>query len=418
MNKLKNIFANSPLKDYSIYGFGQAFNLITPILVLPYIITICGIENYGKISVCLAISFFLLVFIDYGSEIISVREVAIHRENKEKIAQIFSITQGAKLLMLLVIFVVCLMVYTTVPYFKTDYTLYFFSLTILIGQVLNPVWFLQGLEKYTAITFVNIVSKLIYLALVFGFVNTKADFVYVNLFWGLGMIISNTAMIIYLHRIYNFQFSKQQFIESKMYLQQNFKIFLSQVSTSLQLYLPVILIGGLGSNALAGQFKIVEQIITIFRTYLLLFFNFIYPKICFKLQEGLKITIKFWAIANGANLIFILLSMALIFVFRVEIIQHFSIKDSRYLSGLLIVSLLIPIHQAIQIPLKQLVLSFEYTRFYVIISFVQTLLIVISITLSILLFDLLAVIWSIIVSETIITFAYLYVLRRQKEIRQ
>ena len=413
---VKKILLQKQIQKLSIYGFGQAFNLVTPFLVMPYIISVCGLENYGKVSIALALSFFLLVFIDYGSEIVSVRDVSINRANPVKVSEVFSTTQAAKVIMMLFMTSLCLLFFNAVPYFKENYLLYSLSLTILVGQVLSPVWLLQGLEKYTLITTINICSKLIYVFLVFLFVKNESDFVYINLYWGFGMIISNLAVLLYLHFRYNFKFSKKEFVDGLNYLKINFKLFLSQVSTSLQLYLPLMLVGWFGSNLLAGQFKVVEQIIVVLRTYLLLFFNFIYPNICFKLTDGVKKTIRFWSIANGANLTFILFLSFLIFIFRGKIIQHFSSENVTSLSQLLEIAIIIPIVQAIQIPLKQLVLAFDHTNYYVGTSLLQTILVVGLIIFSVQNFNLDAVIWSIIISETLISFAYLYILSKPPKV--
>ena len=93
------------LNNFLTYGFGQAFNLVTPLLVVPYLVTICGEEGYGKIGVGLAISFFLMVFIDYGSDILGVKEVAINRENKEKLETIFITIYSAKLVLVCLVLV-------------------------------------------------------------------------------------------------------------------------------------------------------------------------------------------------------------------------------------------------------------------------------------------------------------------------
>ena len=55
-------------QNLTIYGFGQVFNLITPLLVIPYIVLICGEEGYGKIGVGMALAFFIMVFILYGGK--------------------------------------------------------------------------------------------------------------------------------------------------------------------------------------------------------------------------------------------------------------------------------------------------------------------------------------------------------------
>lgn len=408
--KLRNVYRNKKLSDLSVYGFGQAFNLVTPILVVPFIISICGIENYGKIGVALSLAFFLIVFIDYGSEIISVREISLQRDDKVTVAEIFSTTQLAKTMMLLLIIGFCSILFFTIPYFRDEFLLYIFTLSILIGQVVNPVWFLQGVENYKLITVVNVISKLLYLTFVFLFIREEEDYIFVNLYWGLGAIIANVGMLIYLNLNYKFKLLNKNFVSAKKYIVQNFQIFTSQLFTSLQMYLPIMLIGWLGSNVLAGQYKVVEQIIGIFRTYILLSFNFLYPKICYGIEESYKRTVRYWAVSNGINALFVFVCLVVIAIFRVEIINYFTKLEVVKITEVLLLALLIPAIQALQIPLKQLLLAMNRNSVYVRISFLQTLLILLFVSVSLVYSDLFAVIWAIIISELIISFAYLYFL--------
>lgn len=408
--KLRNVYRNKKLSDLSVYGFGQAFNLVTPILVVPFIISICGIENYGKIGVALSLAFFLIVFIDYGSEIISVREISLQRDDKVTVAEIFSTTQLAKTMMLLLIIGFCSILFFTIPYFRDEFLLYIFTLSILIGQVVNPVWFLQGVENYKLITVVNVISKLLYLTFVFLFIREEEDYIFVNLYWGLGAIIANVGMLIYLNLNYKFKLLNKNFVSAKKYIVQNFQIFTSQLFTSLQMYLPIMLIGWLGSNVLAGQYKVVEQIIGIFRTYILLSFNFLYPKICYGIEESYKRTVRYWAVSNGINALFVFVCLVVIAIFRVEIIDYFTKLEVVKITEVLLLALLIPAIQALQIPLKQLLLAMNRNSVYVRISFLQTLLILLFVSVSLVYSDLFAVIWAIIISELIISFAYLYFL--------
>ena len=55
---VKNILGHQQFQKLSVYGFGQAFNLVTPLLVIPYIVAVCGEENFGKTAVGMALSFF------------------------------------------------------------------------------------------------------------------------------------------------------------------------------------------------------------------------------------------------------------------------------------------------------------------------------------------------------------------------
>ena len=80
----KKILFHQQFQKLGIYGFGQLFNLVTPLLVVPYIVSVCGEENFGKTAVGMAICFFLIVFIDFGSDINGVREVAVNRKNHQE----------------------------------------------------------------------------------------------------------------------------------------------------------------------------------------------------------------------------------------------------------------------------------------------------------------------------------------------
>ena len=101
---LKKILLHQQFHKLSVYGFGQLFNLVTPLLVVPYIVSICGEENFGKTAVGMAIAFFLIVFVDFGSDIIGVREVSVNRDNPEVLNKIFTTTYVVKAIILCFVF--------------------------------------------------------------------------------------------------------------------------------------------------------------------------------------------------------------------------------------------------------------------------------------------------------------------------
>jgi len=352
-------------KNLVIYGFGQGFNLITPLLVVPYIVSNCGEEGYGKIGVGMALAFFIMVFIDYGSEIVGVKDVAVNRENQTKLESIFITTYTAKFLLLLAMLFFTSILFCFIPYFSKEKALFFLSLSMVVGQFINPTWFLQGVENFKWITILNILSKVIYLVGVFLFLKQPSDYIYSNLIWGIGMITANTITWLYIVLKYSFSFSNLKKKDVLTLIKQNFSIFSSQIFVSLQMYSPIVLISFFGGNTLAGQFKIVDQIIVIFKTYLLLFFNFVYPRVCYLLDKSKKEALRFWKIYNGLNGVFIITSMLAVAFFSIKIVSYFNPKGIMEISRLLKMAVLIPILQCISIPLKQLVLGANKKKEYV-----------------------------------------------------
>ena len=83
-------FTKEKIYNLSVYSIGQAINLISPLLVTPFIVYKCGEDGLGRIGISLSLMFILIVIIDYGSYIIGVKEVAINREDKSKLQAILS----------------------------------------------------------------------------------------------------------------------------------------------------------------------------------------------------------------------------------------------------------------------------------------------------------------------------------------
>lgn len=413
LKKLLGICQNKQFLNLSVYGFGQLFNLVTPLLVVPYIVGICGEENFGKSAVGMALCFFLMVFIDYGSDLVGIREVSINRDNKEVLQNLFSTTMAAKLVLLITVMLLMIIAIYSIPFFAVEKKLFLFQLTVLVGQFLNPTWFLQGVENVKWITISNIISKVIYLLCIFLIIKSEQDYVYINLFWGLGMMLSNGSFLYLIIKKYNFSFKHIQGNDILRFLKKDFNIFTSQIFFSSQMFLPVILISYFGSNLMAGQYKIVEQVILIFKTYILLFFNFVFPKVCFLLEKNKQNGINNWKLFNGLNFIFITLSMVVIYFFSYDIVAYFNPTNRYVLSNLLQIAVLYPIVFAISTPLKQLVLAWNYRKFYVNLTSIIVVLNLLSIIFLLPIFKIYGVFYSLIISEVIIILFYLLCIRKE-----
>lgn len=399
---------NKQLQNFSIYGFGQVFNLLTPILIIPYIISVCGLTNYGKTATVMAIIFFLMVFIDYGCDISGVKAVSINRDDKEKLRSIFATTYGAKFVMLCIIIFISVLINFFVPYFNREFNLYMLSLPILVGQFLNPTWYLQGVENFKQITTINILSKLIYVIGIFKFVNGVNDYIFINLCWGIGMIVANGISVYLISKSLKIGFKdfNRQLVEK--HLRYEFPIFYSQIFVSIQLYSPLILIGFFGGAFLAGIYRVVDQVVVIFKTYLLLFFNFVFPRVCYLLGGSKESGIKFWSIYNGLNFVFILFAMFIIHNNAEYIVEYFSPNDHDGIARLLQIGVYLPIVMALSIPLKQLVLGLNHNRYYVNTTVTLAIINLFAIITLLNRFGIEGVLWSLIATELLmVLFLYL-----------
>jgi len=406
-------------RDFMVYGFGQAFNLITPLLIIPYIVLVCGEEGLGKIGISMSMMFMLIVIVDYGSYIKGVKEVALNRNDPKALQDIFSKVYALKFLLLAAVCGLTVPAIFIFPYFKDESPVFLLSLFIIIGQFVNPGWFLQGIENFKWITITNIVSKLLYVFGILLFVHAKSDYIYVNFILGLGAIFGNACGVFWIIRKYQFTGLKVEKQVLKDAFIADFKFCISQLFLSMRQYAPIIIIGYLSGNFVAGQYKIIEQIVMLFRTYAQMFFRFVYGIICYEINLSKQKGLEIWKKYNGLNTVFIVLIIAVLFFNSDLVLRFFKIDVSHlsYMNDLLRFSLIIPVLFAVSTPLEQLMFAFDKNRIYINITIVLTFVNIVLLIIAVQLFDLYGAILSIAVTELIIIFAYCFSLKHTLKTR-
>ena len=111
-----SIFNKKKIKDFFIYGLGQAINLVSPFLVMPFLIYTCGQENYGKIGVGFALALILNSIVDYGSYINGVKEISINRTDQSILELKFNAIYLSKLILVLIVLFLATILIFYVPF--------------------------------------------------------------------------------------------------------------------------------------------------------------------------------------------------------------------------------------------------------------------------------------------------------------
>ena len=392
---------NAQIKKLIQYGIGQGFNVIAPFIVIPYIILKCGEENFGKSAIGLSIAFFIVVFIDFGCDILGVKDISINRDNVNKRNYIISRVVYIKCIFTILFSIVFLIVINQVDFFYKNKELFYFSFPVFMAQIANPLWIFQGLEKFNLFSYYSILSKSIYIILIFYFLDQKSDYVYINLAFGLSVFIAGIVFFFVLNKQFEFVLVPIKLSELYNYMYANKTYVLSQTFIWMQLYSPILLINYFGTSIQVGQFRIVDQIISIFKTYILLSFNFIYPKICFEFDTNAKEAINSWKIFNTINFIFLSSLLIVLFWFSYEIVDFYHIMNEEYVSSLLRIALIYPIVFFIVYAFKQLLLALHYEKIFSRIIIAMSILNLIIISLVYEKYSLFGVFYSFIFVEIV-----------------
>ncbi len=229
---IKNLIKNNNLivKNTGYLTFIECIRLILPFVALPYIIRTVGIERYGMVAFAYSIISYFSIFINFGLDISSVKDVAVLRENKRELHSLVSSVLIIKLVLLLLSFVVLLFGITFIPVFAEYKTLLLFSFIACLSEILYPIWYFQGIEKMKYISLVSSSSILLYTISVFVFVHDKDDYVLVPLLQSLSRIAVGIFGFICLIKVEGVRFSFPPLQHTIQVFKNAVPFFLSRVS--------------------------------------------------------------------------------------------------------------------------------------------------------------------------------------------
>ena len=248
------------LKNSLSLGVMQVANYIFPLLTVPYLARVLGVENFGLLGFATAIMTYLSLLTDYGFNVSATRRVAACRDNKALCGDIFSSVMLTKILLLFVGFLVLLVAALFLEKLNQHFWLYMLSFGVVVGQALFPLWYFMGMEKMGYIPMINVVSKSMFVISIFVFVHSEADILWVPLLASLEAILAGIMALFLVTQKMNVHFTmpspsqvKAQFIEGK-------HIFLSSLAINTYKTNAVILLGLFSSNLIVGYFVIAKKI--------------------------------------------------------------------------------------------------------------------------------------------------------------
>ncbi|AMW77516.1 polysaccharide biosynthesis protein [Acinetobacter sp. TGL-Y2] len=263
----------------------QGLNYILPLLTLPYLVRVLGAEKFGLIAFATAVVGYFIVLTDYGFNFSATREVANHKDDKNKLVEIFSSVMTIKILLLLVSFIILLFLILCFEKIGNDAQLYILTFGTVVGQVLFPVWFFQGVERMKYITIINIISKTIFTVAIFLLVKHTSDYLLVPLLTSIGIIIASLISLYIVFFSFNVKFKFQKVATIKMYLKGGSHLFYTSALSNLLTSSGVIVLSLVTNNTVVGYFSAIEKL---FRAVVGLFSPLtqaLYPISCNKVQD-------------------------------------------------------------------------------------------------------------------------------------
>ena len=112
------------IKNFLSLAAVQGVNYLLPLMTLPYLVRVLGVDNFGIFSFATAIVAFFAVITDYGFNFSATREISVNKFNKREITKIYSSVMTLKIILMLLSFLIlCIMVFF-IPKFNDNLLIY------------------------------------------------------------------------------------------------------------------------------------------------------------------------------------------------------------------------------------------------------------------------------------------------------
>jgi PST family polysaccharide transporter len=216
--------------------------MIAPLIVLPYLSRVLGLDGFGLVMFALSVCAIALVITDFGFNLSATYSISKRREDKSYVNELI----GAIFLIKVGFFFLFLLSITIFTYYKTVDTggillSVYISLNVLF-QAFLPTWFFLGIEKMKNVTVYMFFAKISYVVLVFICISDKSDVELVILLYAMSNLI---AVILSVKSIYSngYSIKRPVTIKVKDVFKESVQFFISRAAVSIYTSASTFLVG-------------------------------------------------------------------------------------------------------------------------------------------------------------------------------
>ena len=257
----------------------QVFNYALPFLTFPYLTWTIGAQNLGQVHFSNAIVSFLVTLADFGLNITATQQVALCRDEPDKLHQIVGRVLQIRLLLIVLTGLLWFGSLALIPTLADDYWLHALTFLMVPAQVLAPTFFFQGQDKMAVYSRLTIAAKVLFTALVFSLVTSAADYRLVNPLNAIGSLLPALFGWYLLQRQLKGAWYPWLVRLDKALLRDSFFVSLAHLSQNALGAMYMVIAGFVLDKPTLGQFNLADKLIWPFRQLIAAGFQASYPQV-------------------------------------------------------------------------------------------------------------------------------------------
>lgn len=258
IKKIKELLHKKSVQNGAWMYALQFFNMVVPLLTLPYITHVLGSSMYGTFSTALNIVSYLQVVVEYGFIMSATRKVAING-TKDLNKTFTSVVLGRGFLLGVCIFISLGYIFLNIKNKSLCFS-FLILLICLLGVCVQMNWLFQGMQEMKYISIVNVVARFISTALIFIFVKSTSDLYLYCLLYSVSPFLSGFIGLFLAKKKYALHFIRIGYKEIFAELKDGFYVFTTQLSGKVFGAIGVTFLGIFAPSSVVGIYSAIQKI--------------------------------------------------------------------------------------------------------------------------------------------------------------
>jgi PST family polysaccharide transporter len=238
----------------------QLGNYFLPLLLIPYLVRVLGIECFGSWMFALSFVIISRTCVTYGFDLTATRQVAVSRSRPDILSDLYQAVLGVRVIIWLACTAAFLVSFPWVDELREIKSLVLLGMLILLGEILFPVWLFQGAETMGTITQVKLVSKVANLAAVMLLVRGPEDVLLVPVVEAATSFAAGAFAMTLALRRFHLRMGLPSVKRVSSEFRAGWAVFLSQASVHAYTTIHLIVLGFLAGPIAVGQYSVAEKI--------------------------------------------------------------------------------------------------------------------------------------------------------------
>ena len=239
----------------------NAVNIVLQLVTLPYILGVVGKANYGIYAYVFMVIQYIILFSTYGFNYSATKQISQLRDDNAAVTRIYNAVIGCKTVIALVLVVAVVACSRWVFEESIGFEMFLLGTGMILGDIMNPVWLFQGMEKMKYMTLVNSTSKILFTVLVFFVVRSVDDFYLLILLNSCGYLLAGILSLVLARKQFKVRIALPGVRDMIAQFKDGGAMFGSTFGMNLYRNAHVLILKHLASNEAVGLFSAAEKVI-------------------------------------------------------------------------------------------------------------------------------------------------------------